>query len=233
VCGECAEVCQYNALAILGGEVRVFPELCHGCGSCTLICPEEAIDEVPRVLGGLEGGRSGQIRFGHGILNVGEAMAVPVIHDLKEWAKPEADQVTILDAPPGTSCPMVESVVGSDFVLLVTEPTPFGLHDLDLAVEAIRELGIPMGVVINRDGIGDQAVDEFCAAESLPVLLRIPFRREIAEELARGGTLLDVRPEYGDLLRLVVEQVTAMGSQVEGGGATGAGGGWPGKNEDS
>jgi len=218
------EVCQYNALAILGGEVRVFPELCHGCGSCTLICPEEAIDEAPRVLGRLEAGWSGGIRFAHGILNVGEAMAVPVIHDLKDWAKPEADQVTILDAPPGTSCPMVESVVGSDFVLLVTEPTPFGLHDLKLAVEAVRELGIPMGVVINRDGIGDQAVEEFCAAESLPVLLRVPFQREIAEEIARGGTLLGIRPEYGEQLLDMMGQITATTSQTEGWKTTGAGG---------
>ncbi len=223
--GECVDVCQYNALAILGGEVRIFPELCHGCGSCTLICPEEAIYEVPRVLGHLEAGWSGGIRFAHGILNVGEAMAVPVIHDLKQWATPQADQVTILDAPPGTSCPMVETVAGSDFVLLVTEPTPFGLHDLKLAVEAIGELGIPMGVIINRDGIGDRGVDEFCTAEGLPVLLRVPFQREIAEEIAKGGTILGVRPEYGEVLRQMIRQITATAPQPESGEPTSAGDG--------
>ena len=219
---KCVDVCQYNALAILGGEVRIFPELCHGCGSCTLICPEEAIHEVPRVLGHLEAGWSGGIRFARGILNVGEAMAVPVIHDLKQWATPEADQITILDAPPGTSCPMVETVGGSVFVLLVTEPTPFGLHDLRLAVEAIRELGIPMGVIINRDGIGDRGVDEFCTEEGLPVLLRVPFQREIAEEIAKGGTLLGIRPEYGEVLRQMVRQITATAPQAKGGEAPSA-----------
>jgi len=231
--GQCVDVCQYNALAILGGEVRIFPELCHGCGSCTLICPEEAIDEVPRVLGRLEAGWSGGIRFARGILNVGEAMAVPVIHDLKDWATPEAGQVTILDAPPGTSCPMVETVAGSDFVLLVTEPTPCGLHDLELAVEAIRVLGIPMGVVINRDGIGDQGVDSFCTAEGLPVLMRVPFHREIAEEIARGGTLLGIRPEYGELLRHLVKQLAGAAQPAEGGNPAPAGHGQTRGKEES
>ena len=207
LCGQCAEVCQFNALALLGEQIMVFPELCHGCGSCTLICPDEAIREVPRALGRIQSGKARGIPFHHGLLNVGEAMAVPVIHALKESGSPAPGQVTILDAPPGTSCPMVETVKGTDFVILVTEPTPSGLHDLELAVEAVRALGIPQGVVINRDGIGDERVEEFCRREGLPVLLRIPFQRDIAEGMARGETLMGLRPSLGEELRTLMDEI--------------------------
>lgn len=200
-CGQCAEVCAFNALAVLGRGVLVLSEMCHGCGSCRLVCPEDAIREIPRVIGRLEGGSAGAVRFARGLMNVGEAMPVPIIRQLKAWAVREPGQVTIVDAPPGTSCPVVEAIRDSDFVLLVTEPTPFGLHDLELAVDLVSELGLPAGIVINRDGIGDGGVEAFCQARNLPVLLRIPFERAIAEGIARGKTLLDVRPEYGDMLR--------------------------------
>ena len=188
-CGDCAEVCQFNALAVLGEEVMLFPELCHGCGSCSLVCPEKAITEVPRAIGWMEAGFARGVQFAHGVLNVGEAMAVPVIREVKAWAESRPDQLTILDAPPGTSCPVVETVMGADYVVLVTEPTPFGLHDLALAVEMLGELGIPAGVVVNRDGTGYLKLDEYCAQERLPILLRIPFDRSIAEGIARGKTL--------------------------------------------
>jgi MinD superfamily P-loop ATPase len=207
LCGLCAEVCEYNALAVLGDEVLLFPELCHGCGSCSLICPEGAISERPRVVGRLEAGHAGALQFARGVLNVGEPMPVPVIRQLKAWARPQPGQLSVVDAPPGTSCPMVEVVRDADFVLLVTEPTPFGLHDLQLAVEVVRELGLAAGVVINRDGIGDQGVDDLCASEDLPILLRIPFQRSVAEGLARGKTLIDVRPEYRDRLRELARDV--------------------------
>ncbi len=210
MCGQCAEVCQFNAIALLGKQVMVFPELCHGCGSCTLICPEDAIEEVPRSLGRIEAGMAGNIRFAHGIMNVGEAMAVPVIHGVKEWPDPDDGRITILDAPPGTSCPMVETVMGTDFVILVTEPTPAGLHDLELAVEAVEELTIPMGVVINRDGIGNQGVEEFCARKELPVLLRIPFSRKIAEGIARGKTLVELHPAYRELFREMIRKIGSL-----------------------
>jgi len=208
LCGLCADVCEYNALAVLGDEVLLFPELCHGCGSCSLVCPEGAISEGPRVVGRLEAGHAGELRFARGVLNVGEPMPVPVIRQLKAWARPQPGQLSLLDAPPGTSCPMVEVVRDADFVLLVTEPTPFGLHDLELAVEVVRELGLAAGVVINRDGIGDQGVDDLCASEDLPILLRIPFDRSVAEALARGETLIDVWPEYRDRLRELARGVT-------------------------
>jgi MinD superfamily P-loop ATPase len=197
LCGLCAEVCEYNALAVLGDEVLLFPELCHGCGSCSLICPEGAISERPRVVGRLEAGHAGELQFARGVLNVGEPMPVPVIRQLKAWARPQPGQLSVVDAPPGTSCPMVEVVRDADFVL----------HDLQLAVEVMRELGLAAGVVINRDGIGDQGVDDLCASEDLPILLRIPFQRSVAEGLARGKTLIDVRPEYRDRLRELARDV--------------------------
>jgi len=198
-CGKCAEVCQYHAIAALGKKVLVFPQLCHGCGSCALICPEHAISEVQDVMGVLENGATASgIAFARGVMNVGEPMATPIIRQLKKWAAPtlRADQIVILDASPGTSCPVVESVRGADFLLLVTEPTPFGLHDLRLAVQVGRELNLPMGVVINRDGIGDGSVDDFCEREGLPILMRIPFERAIAEGTAQGRPLVEIHPEY-------------------------------------
>jgi MinD superfamily P-loop ATPase len=196
-CGKCAEVCQYHAIAVLGKKVLVFPQLCHGCGSCALMCPEYAISEVSDVMGVLESGMTPSgVAFARGVMNVGEPMATPVIRQLKKWAVPQPGQIVIVDAPPGTSCPVVESVREADFLLLVTEPTPFGLHDLKLAVQVGRELNLPMGVVVNRDGIGDGGVEEFCEAKGLPILMRIPFDRAIAEGVARGQPLVDIHPEY-------------------------------------
>jgi MinD superfamily P-loop ATPase len=197
-CGRCAEVCVWHAIAVVGRNVLVFPELCHGCGSCSLNCPEEAIHDVLHVMGTLESGQAGPIAFGHGTLNVGEAMAVPIIRQLKgRHRSPEGDGVTILDASPGTSCPVVETMRGADYVLLVTEPTPFGLHDLRLTVQVARdELGLPVGVVVNRDGVGDAGVEEYCAAEGIPILMRIPLDRRIAEAISGGEALVEALPEY-------------------------------------
>ena len=197
-CGRCAQVCVWHAIAVVGQKVLVFPELCHGCGSCTLNCPEGAISEVLNVTGSLESGWAGPICFGQGVLDVGQAMAVPVIRQLKQKHLPATNgTVVILDASPGTACPVVETMRGADFVLLVTEPTPFGLHDLRLAVQLARdELGLPVGVVINRDGAGDTGVDDYCAAESLPILLRIPHDRRIAEAISEGKALVEALPGY-------------------------------------
>lgn len=213
-CGKCAEVCQYHAIAVLGKRTLVFSQLCHGCGSCTLVCPEGAIREEPHAIGVLEAGTAARgILFGRGVLDVGEPMATPAIRQLKKWMVPAAEpdgNVVILDAPPGTSCPVVEAVRGADYLLLVTEPTPFGLHDLRLAVAVASELGIPAGVVINRDGIGDAAVDAFCAAAGLPVLLRIPFERATAEGVAQGRALVEIHPEYGARFRALYEEIRTL-----------------------
>jgi MinD superfamily P-loop ATPase len=208
-CGRCAEVCVWHAIAVVGKKVLVFPELCHGCGSCTLNCPEEAIHEVLNVMGTLESGRAGPIVFGQGTLNVGQAMSVPIIRQLKaKHLLAEDEQVAILDAQPGASCPVVETMRGSDYVLLVTEPTPFGLHDLRLAVEVARdELGLPVGVVVNRDGIGDAGVEEYCASERIPILMRIPLDRRIGEAVSNGQSLVEALPEYRPRFRELYERV--------------------------
>ena len=196
-CGQCAEVCQFHAIVVIGGETLVFPELCHGCGSCTWICPEHAITEIPNRLGILEGGLSKQgIRFGHGILNIGEPMAVPVITKLKNWQDLMDEEIVVIDSPPGASCPVVESLRGSDYIILVTEPTPFGLHDLRQAYQVTQKLGIPAGVIINRAGIGDTGVEQYCEEMGLHILMQISLERKIGEGIAQGKSLLEIKPEY-------------------------------------
>jgi len=197
-CGACARVCAYNALAVVPGAVLVFHELCHGCGACALLCPRKAIREVPRRIGVIESGRAGEIDFLQGRLDVGQAMSPPLIRALKKRRDP--GRTVIIDAPPGTSCPVVESMRGSDLCLLVTEPTPFGLHDLELAAGAAKALGLKRGVLINRaDGAeGDARIREFCAGEGLPVLMTVPFERKIAEAYSRAETLLDISPAWKD-----------------------------------
>jgi MinD superfamily P-loop ATPase len=209
-CGKCAEVCQYHAIAVLGKKTLVFPQLCHGCGSCVALCPEQAITETPDVMGVIERGPAASgIPFARGMLDVGEPMAVPVIRQLKRWVAPQPDQPVIVDCPPGTSCPVVAAIRGADFLLLVTEPTPFGLHDLKLAAQIARELDIPSGVIVNRANGSYPELDNFCAAEGLPILLRIPFERAIAEGVAQGRTLVEIHPEYADYFRQVFAQITA------------------------
>jgi MinD superfamily P-loop ATPase len=197
LCGECAKACQYHALAVVGEKVLVFEDLCHGCGSCTRICPVGAITEVPYRIGTIARGRVGSMRFVHGHLDIGKPMAVPIIRQAKHAVDGCADGgIVVLDAPPGAACPAVAVMRGADFVLMVTEPTPFGLHDLRAAVQVARdELGIPVGVVINRDGIGDDGVERYCADEQIPILLRIPFDRRVAESYADGGPITQALPE--------------------------------------
>jgi MinD superfamily P-loop ATPase len=178
-CGKCAKVCAFNAIAVFGNHVLTFPQLCHGCGACSYLCPEKAISEELRHIGVVEWGDAGRINFVQGILTVGEAMAPPVIRRVKERACGEG--IIIRDAPPGTSCPVVETVRDSDFCLLLTEPTPFGLNDLQLAVETVRELCVPFAVVINRTGAGDAGVEDYCKQQQIPVLLKIPLDTEIAD----------------------------------------------------
>jgi MinD superfamily P-loop ATPase len=207
-CGLCAQICQYSALVWLGDKPLVFPELCHGCGGCALVCPKRAIIEVPREIGAVETGHTERVQFVHGLLNVGEAKSPPVIRAVRA-AVPEVDW-QIIDAPPGASCPVVTAVRGCDFVLLVTEPTPFGLHDLTLAVETIRQLGVPMGAVINRADIGDDRVATYCAAQGIPVLLSIPDDRRIAEAYSRGEMIVAARPDLRSALASLWEQVEGL-----------------------
>lgn len=194
LCGTCGDVCRFSAILLIGKQVLTFPELCHGCGGCSLLCPEKAITEAPRDIGVVEIGSSGRIAFAQGRLRIGEAMAPPLIRAVKENI--DLEKTAILDAPPGASCPVIQTVIGSDFIIMVTEPTPFGLHDLRIAVEAVSELGIPVGVVVNRAGVGDESVQEFCLTESIPILAEIPYDRRIAEAYATGNVLVEAVPQY-------------------------------------
>ena len=209
-CGKCGEICQYSAIVCVGEKVLVYPELCHACGGCMLVCPVDAIGETLREMGRLETGQAGSVRFVHGLLNVGEAMSPPLIRAVKA-AGPDVDLV-IIDAPPGTSCPVIESVRGSDFVLLVTEPTPFGLNDLKLAVEMVRALKLPFGVVINRADLGDRQTHSYCTASRIKILAEIPDDRRIAEAYSRGEMACDAVPEYravfARLLGAIGQEVT-------------------------
>ncbi len=198
LCGKCQEICQFNALAILPETALSFPELCHSCGGCFLVCPENAVLSQKRLVGQVETGRRGQVTFAHGRLRVGEAMAPPLIRRVKQEASPNG--LTIIDAPPGTSCPVVTTLWGADFVLLVTEPTPFGLNDLELAVGVTRELNLPCALIINRADLGDRRVHEYAARENIPILLEIPFDRQAAEIYARGGMLVEELPRWRRLM---------------------------------
>jgi MinD superfamily P-loop ATPase len=193
-CGKCAEVCAYHAIAAFPQSVLVFPHLCHGCGACTYFCPEKAITEEGMEIGVIEFGRAGGIDTVQGKLMIGQAMPVPVIREVKKHIDPES--VSIIDCSPGTSCPVVESIRGSDFCLLVTEPTPFGLNDLALAVETVKALGVPCGIVINRAGADANRLDEFCLNEKIPVLMTIPMDTRIARLYSRGITLVEGMPQY-------------------------------------
>ena len=200
-CGKCAEVCAYNAIAVTKQKVLVFPELCHGCGACSYLCPEKAISEDRNEIGVIEMGNSNGVDFVHGRLSIGQPMAVPIIRKVKEHANHHG--VVIIDVPPGTSCPVVEAIKSSDFCLLVTEPTPFGLNDLALAVETVRQLNTPCSVVLNRAGVGDGKTEEYCRKENIPVLLTIPLDTEIAYLYSQGTALVKGIPQWKDsFLRL-------------------------------
>jgi MinD superfamily P-loop ATPase len=194
LCGKCGEICQFKAIVVIGETVLPFHEMCHSCGGCMEVCPEKAITEVGRELGVIERGHRNGIGFVHGKLRVGEAMSPPLIRKVREYARPGA--LTIIDAPPGTSCPVIASMKGADFVLLVTEPTPFGLYDLKLAVGAVRILGIPCGLVINRSDMGDDQVRVYAQEEGIPILMEIPFDRGIAETYSRGEMIVEAMPEW-------------------------------------
>ncbi|MBM3147154.1 MAG: ATP-binding protein [Actinobacteria bacterium] len=197
-CGICADVCAFKAIVSLPSTVLVFPELCHACGACAVLCPQDAITEESRRTGQLEIGEANGISMVTGVLDVGEAKSPPVIRAVKERLDPQADLV-IIDAPPGTSCPVIESVRDADLVVLVTEPTPFGLHDLRLAVEMVRALELPCVIVVNRSDVGDGALAEYCRQEDLPVVMEIPYDRALAESYARGALAVDALSGYRDL----------------------------------
>lgn len=196
-CGECARICEFNALACVNEQVMTFPELCHSCGGCWLVCPVQAIRQGKRSIGVLEDGTVSGFRFTQGRLRVGEALVPPLIKEVK--AAQDGSELVIIDSPPGTSCPAIAAMRYSDFVVLVTEPTPFGLHDLTLAVETVRRLGLPFGVVVNRAGVGDDRVHRYCQEEHVPILLEIPDDIRVAKAYSEGVMAIDAIPEFVDV----------------------------------
>jgi MinD superfamily P-loop ATPase len=194
LCGRCADICQFKAIAALPETVLIFPEMCHSCGGCFEVCPEDALLRGKRPIGTVAKGHTNGIAFAHGRLRIGEAMAPPLIRAVKSHA--QTDRLTIIDAPPGTSCPFITAIRGTDFVVLVTEPTPFGLHDLKLAVEAVKMLGIPCGLIINRADLGTNATLYYAQQENIPILMQIPFERRMAEIYSGGQLIVDTFPEW-------------------------------------
>jgi MinD superfamily P-loop ATPase len=215
LCGKCVEVCQFHAMAQVGGSILVFPQLCHGCGSCTWNCPVGAISEIPNPIGKLEAGFAKEgIHFSQGVLTISEPMPTPIIRQLKKFSQTSDDALVILDSPPGASCSAVETLRSSDFVILVTEPTPFGLHDLRQMVKIAEEMGIPCGVVINRDGQGYPPMDDFLGQNQIPVFMRVPFKRTIAEGTAQGKPLIEIYPEYKTEFQNIFQQISNLMDEV-------------------
>ncbi|CCK79878.1 ATP-binding protein [Desulfobacula toluolica] len=212
-CKKCMDMCRYGAIAVLKKDVLTFDNLCHSCGGCFEICPENAIVEKDRILGEIEHGSARGISFIHGRMDVGQVMAPPIIKKVRSYTDP--DFVTLIDAPPGTSCPVIAAMNKADFVLLVTEPTPFGLHDLKLAVETVKILGIPHGLVINRAGLGNDDVKIYAEKENLPILMEIPFDKKIAQIYSKGQMVVDELPEYKEKFQALFEKIVQL---VEKGG---------------
>jgi len=214
LCGTCATACEFNALAVIGEKVMVFNDLCHGCGTCMFVCPEKAITETAKIIGKLENGSAesvsgGKFIFTHGISNIGNPLTPPIIKKAKKLI--DNDKFVILDAPPGTSCPMVQTLIGCDFCVFVTEPTPFGLNDLELAVGVARQLEIGCGIVINRSDSGDDEIRKYCQRENIPILLEIPFDRDLAFAYSKGEAAVKqstaLRTNFQDLHTRIVAEV--------------------------
>ena len=208
-CGKCSDICQYHAIACLANLTITFPELCHGCGGCARICPTGSITEVGRTIGILECGDAGGIEFIHGKLNVGEAMSPPLIRSVLNRVKP--DVLALIDAPPGTSCPVVATLRGADVVVMVAEPTAFGLHDLSLALDVVRELSLPCGVFINKSDIGDDRVERFCGEQGVPIWGKLPHNRQVAEAYSRGILAVDAVADVSACFEQLAEVLVGGG----------------------
>jgi len=210
-CGFCSQICAYNALSVIKldshGDVLLFPHLCHGCEGCILLCPENAMKTGYRTVGEITRGYKENIEFIEGRINISEVLAPKVIEEAKKLIKP--DKIAIIDAPPGTSCPAVAAIKGSNFCLLVTEPTPFGLHDLELAYEVTKAVKVPVAVIINKSE-NDKIIEDFCEKNNIPVLMKIPFQRKIAELYSKGVPLVSAIPEYKEKFQSLINFIKGI-----------------------
>jgi MinD superfamily P-loop ATPase len=205
-CGVCGEICQYSAIIKISKTVLTFDNMCHGCGGCLLVCPAGAITEKERRIGVIEEGYAGRVSFRHGRLNIGEALSPPLIKAVRKAG--QKGNLTIVDAPPGTSCPVIAAVRGVDYILLITEPTPFGLHDLGLALDMLRELEIPGGVVLNRsDPEYNHLARDFCRQRQVPLLAEFPDSRKVAEAYSVGELAYYAVPGYQELMQQLLTTV--------------------------
>lgn len=205
-CGKCAESCQFGAISVFNTGVLVFDNLCHGCGLCKMVCPSGAISEKEKTIGSIKLGKiNDNFSFGTGLLNIGEPSGVRIIRKLKKSI--DKSKTVIIDAPPGTSCPVVETLRGIDYAVLVTEATPFGLHDLKLAVDLVNEMGIPSGIIVNRASSDYTEVEEYANSNSIPVLEKIPFDRDIAVAYSNGKLFTDIKPEWKERFEKVYKEI--------------------------
>jgi MinD superfamily P-loop ATPase len=221
-CGACSDLCQFKAISVMGQVLLTFPEMCHGCGGCLAVCPEKALSPGQRELGEISWGRAGPVDFLSGRLRVGEAMSPPLMRLVKarlEQMLQARGGDAIIDAPPGVSCPAVNAVLDSDVILLVTEPTPFGFYDFRLAWEAFAPLGKPLGVVVNRAGLGHDAIYQFCQEEGLPILAEIPYDRAIAEAYARGRIIADISSGLQETFIFLRDKIRDLAKQGRAGKA--------------
>jgi len=212
-CRACADICQFKAINVLGQVLLTFPEMCHGCGGCLEVCPEKALSPGARELGEVSWGAAQDIDFLMGRLRIGEAMSPPLMRAVKA----RLDEMTaakpgdvIIDSPPGVSCPAVNAVMDSDVIVLVTEPTPFGFYDLKLAREAFTPMAIPMGVVINRAGLGDRSVYDYCEETNLPLLAEIPFDRQVAEAYSKGDIISGISPYFKNIFHDLADKIRRL-----------------------
>ncbi len=206
-CGKCVEICRFNSLALVKNKIMVFPELCHSCGGCWLVCPEKAISKAQREVGELIDGKSYSLNLTYGKTRIAEPMSPPLINAVKKWGK-DFD-IQIIDCPPGTSCPMIAGIEGTDYVILVTEPTPFGLYDLKLAVEVVRKLGFKFGIVINKSSHNDHLIENYAKSEDIDLLAKLQDNRSIAKVYSKGEVILEKLPEYKELFKNLYEGISS------------------------